>query len=268
MTHIHSTIPISSGTTSGTNNTSYFAGPTSRSLHGSTVQLPPVPIGATNPFETQSDPPGPWAHIIMGMNFTVGVCGGRDLKTEHLKAPYGRPQQREPVLRHRRVAWSPTRMHELIGQSVHRLEAAAMQVVGTESLDECKNCRRDQGPFVKCVFVVGIPGCANCHWAKEGERCSMNAQPVPRKPGTKRHTGSQTIRLGKENRDELSNLLGQIRQKVVRVEGLIHDIQTEVKSLPEIQREARDEMASTEVHFKSHKQLYSTLAIINSVLCL
>jgi hypothetical protein len=55
------------------------------------------------------------------------------------------------------------------------LEAYLMQAVGDWRDDACKNCKKDDGPWVGCVALDGFFGdsCANCHFNSMDQRCSF-----------------------------------------------------------------------------------------------
>jgi hypothetical protein len=56
------------------------------------------------------------------------------------------------------------------------VEALLVQTVGEEMNDPCESCQKGQGLFVGCVSPECadiMPQCANCHWGKQGHRCSF-----------------------------------------------------------------------------------------------
>ena len=54
-------------------------------------------------------------------------------------------------------------------------EAYMAQCVGVLSAAPCVNCEKNDGPWDQCVSVAGflVGSCANCHYGREGTRCSL-----------------------------------------------------------------------------------------------
>ncbi|KAJ5922751.1 hypothetical protein N7516_010454 [Penicillium verrucosum] len=104
------------------------------------------------------------------------------------------PLQRQPVLQinsknlkkshpnasqwDRQIGFHKTNIEALVGQAVGGL------------LDEtncCDNCAKLDGKFANCVRVPRITACPNCHFDRQGIRCSFTKaekkanEPMPRK---------------------------------------------------------------------------------------
>ncbi|KAJ5372428.1 hypothetical protein N7517_004434 [Penicillium concentricum] len=81
--------------------------------------------------------------------------------------------QREPYLR-RGINLTAQEFQKQMNDSLPRVEAALMQVVGQQNDLECTRCLQLFGKFSHCVSVRGINGlsaCANCHWAERDHLC-------------------------------------------------------------------------------------------------
>lgn len=89
----------------------------------------------------------------------------------------------EPTIRKGwRVDYDGKKFFSRINQKIANVEAILMYTVGvaiTNKLLQCKHCRQGNGPFEYCVQVPGFKECANCHWDKQGPRCSFNDNPQP-----------------------------------------------------------------------------------------
>ncbi|KAJ5909818.1 hypothetical protein N7504_004461 [Penicillium tannophilum] len=131
--------------------------------------------------------PGPWANFIFQKPcpFSVAVKHNNSLRGEILLALIDMPAVNEPTIRNAlRLSCDAKQFFSKINQRVANVEAIFMYTVGVAITDkplQCKHCRQGNGPFEYCVRVPGFMKCANCHWDKQGPRCSFNETPRPPK---------------------------------------------------------------------------------------
>lgn len=129
--------------------------------------------------------PGPWAIHIRKLPFRAARQGDI-LQGEYLGALHGMSNQREPCLGHG-VDWTARQFQQQMNDSLPRVEAAVMQVVGQQNEPQCTMCQRQFGTFSHCVSVRGINGlsaCAICHWAQQDALCQYATfAPSAARPG-------------------------------------------------------------------------------------
>ncbi|KAJ5816591.1 hypothetical protein N7447_008824 [Penicillium robsamsonii] len=116
--------------------------------------------------------PGLWAVHIQKLPFRV-ARQGEMLQGRYLNILNAMSNQREPCLR-RGINLTAQEFQKQMNDSLPRVEAALMQVVGNQNELECTRCLELIGKFSHCVSVRGIDGlsaCANCHWAERDHLC-------------------------------------------------------------------------------------------------
>lgn len=128
--------------------------------------------------------PGPWAEFIIQKPFPFPVAiNGSNLRGDSIVALLDMAAMNELTIRKGwRVDYDGKKSFSRINQKIANVEATLMYTVGvaiTNKLLQCKHCRQKNGPSEYCVQVPGFKECANCHWDKQGPRCSFNDNPQP-----------------------------------------------------------------------------------------
>lgn len=141
-------------------------------------------------------PAGEWAQYGKHVPWTVAIKG-KLLKSELLRILVQLPNRNELSVRWgERVRWTPKSMSTKIGARLTNVEAALIQIVGTESPNACNSCEKESGPFSHCVTAPGALECGNCHWGGNASRCTLPQVPITTPPPlTRRRTISEDQRL-------------------------------------------------------------------------
>lgn len=135
------------------------------------------------------------------------------------------------MLRHQdQLIWTPSVLHEAMGDSLATIEAALIQVVGTATTPECQDCQKVKGPFSHCVLVNEIGGCANCRWRGKARSCSFNTSNEPLPTGR-----SYRRRVNQAQRDKWSATQSSIEDEYKKMEerkaalgSMIAELRTEI----------------------------------------
>lgn len=64
-------------------------------------------------------------------------------------------------------------MNTKIGARITNVEAALIQVVGTEATTACDSCQKEHGPFSHCVTAAGALECRTCHFGGITSHCTL-----------------------------------------------------------------------------------------------
>ncbi|KGO61434.1 hypothetical protein PEX2_085090 [Penicillium expansum] len=125
---------------------------------GRRTVLPPTPVKGDEMIV-----PGPWAIHIHKLPFRVARQGDI-LQGRYLDAFSAMPNQREPCLRYG-IDWTAQEFQQQMNDSLPRVEAALMQVVGQQNELEFRS-------------IDGLSACANCHWTESDTLCQYT-QAIP-----------------------------------------------------------------------------------------
>ncbi|KAJ5472786.1 hypothetical protein N7530_006787 [Penicillium desertorum] len=131
------------------------------------------------------------------------------------------PNQREPCMR-RGIRWTAPQFQQQMNDSLPRVEAALMQVVGQQDELQCTMCLLLSGPFSNCVSVRGIDdlsACANCHWIQEDTSAITRLSSRLKHLEILQHMEEGT-RLMKAFTDELRMVLESSQSLEAQLEGL------------------------------------------------
>lgn len=86
------------------------------------------------------------------------------------------PIRREPMIRPGKTI-SAVDFDLQLRHRKENIEALLAQAVGEKAAEECTACGRGNGKFSGCVIVPTVQSsmrsCANCHWGRQGIRCSL-----------------------------------------------------------------------------------------------
>lgn len=156
--------------------------------------------------------PGSWVALILKSEFAVAIVGTTS-KSELIRAFRRLPAQQEISIRWgKHVVLTGNFLFQRISSELANVEAATIQVVGEVQygLYQCHFCQRDEGLFAHCVIVEGNEACGNCHFGRNGHRCSFSAAVAPT-----RRLKRTTVPFA-----EFLDLVKQMRALSVRVKAL------------------------------------------------
>lgn len=149
----------------------FLPGPES-ATYSQPTKIPAVNVGS------RFLPAGDWARYIKQIPWPVAIKG-KQLKSDLLRSLVGKPSKNELSIRWgERARWTPSATAAKIGSRIANVEAALIQIVGTESSPACDTCQKDFGPFSHCVTAPGALECGNCHWSGNASRCTLPPTPI------------------------------------------------------------------------------------------
>jgi hypothetical protein len=121
-------------------------------------------------------------------------------------------------------------MNAQIGAKLANVEAALIQIVGTEATTACESCQKEFGPFSHCITAPGALDCGNCHWANNSSRCTLPPTPIPTPtPTSHRRTFSEEQRVEWETkRAELYAEKARLEQSKAALSEKIRDLHKKV----------------------------------------
>jgi hypothetical protein len=121
-------------------------------------------------------------------------------------------------------------MNAKIGARLANVEAALIQIVGTEATTACKSCEQEFGPFSHCVTAPGALECGNCHWGNKASRCTLPQTRIPTAtPTSHRRTFSEEQRMQWETkRAELYAEKARLEQSKAALTEKIRDLHKKV----------------------------------------
>lgn len=132
-----------------------------------------------NATTAEAHPPAELAAHYMGLAKT-----GKSYRSKILRLLHKRPLMREPSIRTNQQ-WSVAEIDKQVRQTISKLEAITLQIVGTHPSEPCESCKEGRGPFVACISLHEdadksvISACANCHWSGNDEACDFDSPTAP-----------------------------------------------------------------------------------------
>jgi hypothetical protein len=127
-------------------------------------------------------------------------------------------------------------MNAQIGAKLANVEAALIQIVGTEATTACESCQKEFGPFSHCITAPGALDCGNCHWSSNSSRCTLPPTPIPTPtPTSHRRTFSEEQRGQWETkRAELYADKARLEQSKAALAEKIRDLHKKVDLVPRV----------------------------------